>query len=92
MYVQKFMRLSRAYTRGKCSTFCAKHKFACRIGKYDPNSLIYISKAMDLFDMGEGHLSLAHGTAQVLLLDGSPTFHGQPLRCQHLFIISMFSL
>eukprot|EP00041_Stephanoeca_diplocostata_P004184 m.41567 g.41567 ORF g.41567 m.41567 type:complete len:472 (-) comp14942_c0_seq2:352-1767(-) len=35
------------------------------IGKYDPNSLIYISKAMDLFDMGEGHLSLAHGTAQV---------------------------
>lgn len=34
-------------------------------GRYDPNSLLYISKAMDAFDMADGHLSLAAGVAQV---------------------------
>lgn len=33
--------------------------------KYDPNSLLYISKAMDLFDMGEGCSSLEEGVARV---------------------------
>lgn len=35
------------------------------IGNYDPNSLLYISKAMDLFDMGDGFNSLAEGVARV---------------------------
>eukprot|EP00038_Savillea_parva_P025140 m.46382 g.46382 ORF g.46382 m.46382 type:complete len:508 (+) comp6755_c0_seq1:297-1820(+) len=35
------------------------------VGQYDPNSLLYISKAMDMFDMSDGHLSLAHGVARV---------------------------
>ncbi|XP_030853716.1 uncharacterized protein LOC584214 [Strongylocentrotus purpuratus] len=33
--------------------------------KYDPNSLLYISKAMDMFDMGEGFSSLQEGMARV---------------------------
>ncbi|XP_061169662.1 uncharacterized protein LOC133179004 isoform X1 [Saccostrea echinata] len=33
--------------------------------KYDPNSLLYISKAMDLFDMGEGYGSLKEGLSRV---------------------------
>lgn len=33
--------------------------------KYDPNSLLYISKAMDLFDLGEGFSSLVEGVARV---------------------------
>lgn len=33
--------------------------------KYDPNSLLYISKAMDLFDMGEGYSSLQEGLSRV---------------------------
>ncbi|XP_022327170.2 uncharacterized protein LOC111126670 isoform X2 [Crassostrea virginica] len=33
--------------------------------KYDPNSLLYISKAMDLFDMGEGYDSLQDGLSRV---------------------------
>lgn len=32
---------------------------------YDPNSLLYISKAMDLFDMGDGFPSLQEGVARV---------------------------
>ncbi|XP_020917154.2 serine O-succinyltransferase [Exaiptasia diaphana] len=37
-------------------SFCAK---------YDPNSLLYISKAMDLFDLGEGFDSLKEGTSRL---------------------------
>ncbi|XP_038046276.1 serine O-succinyltransferase-like [Patiria miniata] len=33
--------------------------------KYDPNSLLYLSKAMDFFDMGEGFPSLVEGLARV---------------------------
>ncbi|OWF35835.1 serine O-acetyltransferase-like [Mizuhopecten yessoensis] len=33
--------------------------------KYDPNSLLYISKAMDLFDISEGHDSLHAGLSTV---------------------------
>ncbi|XP_020612275.1 serine O-acetyltransferase-like [Orbicella faveolata] len=33
--------------------------------KYDPNSLLYISKAMDLFDLGEGFSSLLEGVARI---------------------------
>lgn len=33
--------------------------------KYDPNSLLYISKAMDLFDLGEGFGSLLEGVARI---------------------------
>ncbi|XP_069119535.1 uncharacterized protein [Argopecten irradians] len=33
--------------------------------KYDPNSLLYISKAMDLFDMSEGYSSLHAGLSTV---------------------------
>ncbi|XP_015757720.1 PREDICTED: probable serine-O-acetyltransferase cys2 [Acropora digitifera] len=33
--------------------------------KYDPNSLLYISKAMDLFDLGEGFSSLVEGMARI---------------------------
>ncbi|XP_071802564.1 uncharacterized protein [Asterias amurensis] len=33
--------------------------------KYDPNSLLYISKAMDFFDMGEGFSSLLEGVSRV---------------------------
>ncbi|XP_048775708.1 serine O-succinyltransferase-like isoform X2 [Ostrea edulis] len=33
--------------------------------KYDPNSLLYISKAMDLFDMAEGYGSLKKGLSRV---------------------------
>ncbi|XP_060076850.1 uncharacterized protein LOC132556455 [Ylistrum balloti] len=33
--------------------------------KYDPNSLLYISKAMDLFDMSEGYPSLHAGLSTV---------------------------
>lgn len=33
--------------------------------KYDPNSLLYISKAMDMFDMSDGFGSLKEGLAQV---------------------------
>ncbi|KAK3087516.1 hypothetical protein FSP39_006856 [Pinctada imbricata] len=33
--------------------------------KYDPNSLLYISKAMDLFDMAEGYSSLHEGLSRV---------------------------
>ncbi|XP_070582294.1 uncharacterized protein [Ptychodera flava] len=33
--------------------------------KYDPNSLLYISRAMDLFDMGEGFPSLNAGLSRV---------------------------
>lgn len=33
--------------------------------KYDPNSLLYISKAMDLFDIGEGYGSLHEGLSRV---------------------------
>ncbi|XP_064395576.1 uncharacterized protein LOC135342697 [Halichondria panicea] len=32
---------------------------------YDPNSILYISKAMDMFDMGAGHSSLLEGVARV---------------------------
>lgn len=32
---------------------------------YDPNSILYISKAMDMFDMGEGQSSLLEGVARV---------------------------
>jgi homoserine O-acetyltransferase len=32
---------------------------------YDPNSLLYISKAMDLFDMGDGYSSLVEGLSRV---------------------------
>eukprot|EP00123_Amoebidium_parasiticum_P011440 comp20714_c0_seq1/m.27041 comp20714_c0_seq1/g.27041 ORF comp20714_c0_seq1/g.27041 comp20714_c0_seq1/m.27041 type:complete len:453 (-) comp20714_c0_seq1:38-1396(-) len=37
-------------------------KFATR---YDPNSLLYISKAMDMFDMGRGFPSLEDGLAHI---------------------------
>ena len=33
--------------------------------KYDPNSLLYISKAMDLFDIGEGYRSLDASLSRV---------------------------
>lgn len=33
--------------------------------KFDPNSLLYISKAMDIFDMTEGYNSLEEGLARV---------------------------
>ncbi|XP_045191753.1 uncharacterized protein LOC123548512 isoform X1 [Mercenaria mercenaria] len=33
--------------------------------KYDPNSILYISKAMDIFDMSEGYGSLEEGLARV---------------------------
>ncbi|XP_072014699.1 serine O-succinyltransferase-like [Amphiura filiformis] len=33
--------------------------------KFDPNSLLYISKAMDLFDMSEGYSSLLEGVSRV---------------------------
>ncbi|XP_031552965.1 serine O-succinyltransferase-like isoform X2 [Actinia tenebrosa] len=33
--------------------------------KYDPNSLLYISKAMDLFDLGEGFDSLLDGVSRI---------------------------
>ncbi|XP_022094913.1 probable serine-O-acetyltransferase [Acanthaster planci] len=33
--------------------------------KYDPNSLLYLSKAMDFFDIGEGFPSLLEGLARV---------------------------
>ncbi|KAK3748648.1 hypothetical protein QZH41_015348 [Actinostola sp. cb2023] len=33
--------------------------------KYDPNSLLYISKAMDLFDLGEGFHSLLDGVSKI---------------------------
>lgn len=33
--------------------------------KFDPNSLLYISKAMDLFDIAEGYPSLEEGLARV---------------------------
>ncbi|XP_046328344.2 acetyltransferase efuC-like [Haliotis rufescens] len=33
--------------------------------KFDPNSLLYISKAMDLFDVAEGFSSLEEGLSQV---------------------------
>ncbi|XP_057290102.1 homoserine O-acetyltransferase-like isoform X2 [Hydractinia symbiolongicarpus] len=33
--------------------------------KYDPNSIIYLSKAMDIFDIGENHGSMAEGFAQI---------------------------
>jgi homoserine O-acetyltransferase len=32
---------------------------------YDPNSLLYISKAMDLFDMSDGYSSLEEGVSRV---------------------------
>ncbi|XP_048587756.1 acetyltransferase efuC [Nematostella vectensis] len=34
--------------------------------KYDPNSFLYISKAMDLFDLGEGFDSLQDGVARIV--------------------------
>jgi len=33
--------------------------------EYDPNSMLYISKAMDLFDMGDGQKSYEAGVARV---------------------------
>ncbi|CAG5115322.1 unnamed protein product [Candidula unifasciata] len=33
--------------------------------KYDPNSLLYISKAMDMFDIAEGYSSLEEGLSRV---------------------------
>lgn len=33
--------------------------------KYDPNSLLYMSKAMDMFDIGEGYDSLEEGLSRV---------------------------
>ncbi|XP_002736918.1 uncharacterized protein LOC100374280 [Saccoglossus kowalevskii] len=33
--------------------------------KYDPNSLLYISKAMDMFDMGDGFPSLLDGVSRI---------------------------
>lgn len=33
--------------------------------RYDPNSLLYISKAMDLFDLSEGFVSLNEGLARI---------------------------
>lgn len=33
--------------------------------KYDPNSMLYVSKAMDLFDLGEGYDSLLEGMARI---------------------------
>ncbi|XP_074654875.1 uncharacterized protein LOC141908652 [Tubulanus polymorphus] len=33
--------------------------------KYDPNSLLYISKAMDLFDLSDGYSSLAEGMSVI---------------------------
>lgn len=33
--------------------------------KYDPNSLLYISKAMDLFDMSEGFASMEESLARI---------------------------
>ena len=34
-------------------------------GQYDPNSYLYISKAMDLFDLGDGQESYEVGMARV---------------------------
>ncbi|XP_077986854.1 uncharacterized protein LOC144441179 [Glandiceps talaboti] len=34
--------------------------------KYDPNSLLYISKAMDMFDIGEGFDSLTDGLSRIV--------------------------
>ncbi|CAB4033088.1 serine-O-acetyltransferase cys2, partial [Paramuricea clavata] len=33
--------------------------------KYDPNSMLYISKAMDLFDLGEGYNTLDEGMSRI---------------------------
>lgn len=33
--------------------------------KYDPNSLIYLSKALDLFDISEGYLSLKNALSKI---------------------------
>jgi len=33
--------------------------------KYDPNSLIYLSKAMDIFDIGEGFSSMEEGFSRI---------------------------
>eukprot|EP00128_Syssomonas_multiformis_P011790 Colp12_sorted_trinity150504_noHs@3324 len=33
--------------------------------KYDPNSFLYISKAMDMFDLSEGHSSLVEGMSNI---------------------------
>lgn len=46
------------YIRHQGESFLAKTKF-------DPNSLIYLSKAMDLFDMSEGCQSMAEGFARI---------------------------
>lgn len=45
-----------SYIMHQGETFC---------NKYDPNSLLYISKAMDMFDMGEGFSSLQEGVSRV---------------------------
>ncbi|XP_072177133.1 uncharacterized protein [Diadema setosum] len=41
------------------------HQGEAFCNKYDPNSLLYISKAMDMFDMGEGFDSLQEGISRV---------------------------
>eukprot|EP00051_Salpingoeca_urceolata_P017330 m.235264 g.235264 ORF g.235264 m.235264 type:complete len:183 (-) comp18923_c0_seq17:252-800(-) len=33
--------------------------------RYDPNSVLYLTKAMDMFDMGDEHASLKDGLAQI---------------------------
>ncbi|XP_071489149.1 uncharacterized protein [Diadema antillarum] len=45
-----------AYIMHQGETFC---------NKYDPNSLLYITKAIDMFDMGEGFSSLRDGMSRV---------------------------
>ncbi|XP_033122068.1 serine O-succinyltransferase-like isoform X2 [Anneissia japonica] len=45
-----------SYIEYQGETFC---------NKYDPNSLLYISKAMDLFDMSDGFDSLQEGLSRV---------------------------
>lgn len=45
-----------SYLAHQCEQFCTR---------YDPNSLLYISKAMDMFDLGRGFNSLGDGLLRI---------------------------
>lgn len=49
--------LVESYLAHQCEQFCTR---------YDPNSLLYISKAMDMFDMGRGLPSLKDGLRKIV--------------------------
>eukprot|EP00035_Acanthoeca_spectabilis_P012423 m.221568 g.221568 ORF g.221568 m.221568 type:complete len:486 (-) comp15616_c0_seq3:3720-5177(-) len=70
---ERFGRRRSSSERGEPSSFRPEYLIESYIdyqgskwvGQYDPNSLLYISKAMDMFDMSAGHLSLGHSVAKI---------------------------